>query len=151
MCVRVQMCVCVLRVCMWWKRRSGVSHGGSEFSRPAAQLSSCASSGEAPAFMGKSPLRFGSAFPGSHSEQLPQSADGAGDVSCHTPRNASELRHNMKSDHATGIISPLSVPLFKYTKQLLLRTPAIWGSVGVNTRQEFCSLILPMSCAFTPI
>lgn len=155
MCV----CVCVSRVCMWWKWCSGVSHGGSEFSRPAAQLSSCASSGEAPTFMGKSQGHFrwhSQGLRGSHWEEQPRSADTAGAISSYAPPNALCCqKHNMKSDHApltVGIISPLSVTLFKFTERLLQCMPAIWAPVKVNTRHEFGSLILLlMSCAFTPI
>ena len=59
----------------------------------------------------------------------------------------------MKSDHApltVGIIGPLSVTLFKYTERLLQCMAAIWAPVKVNTRHEFCSLILLlMSCVIS--
>lgn len=41
---------------MWWKWWSGVSHGGSGLSRPAARPLRVP--GEAPVFMGKSRLHF---------------------------------------------------------------------------------------------
>lgn len=50
-------CVCVwVSVCAWWKWWSGISHGGSGLSRPAARP--LCVPGEASVFMGKSQLHF---------------------------------------------------------------------------------------------
>lgn len=156
-CVRLCVCVCLegLHVVEMVQRCKSLWFGifpGPQLS--SAQLLRILRGGLR--VHGKVAAPFGMAFPGS----AQQSADTAGAVSSHASPNALYCQeHNMKSVHAplTGGGGGELLVLFQSHCSNILRDygkcmNAIWAPVKVNSRQEFCSLILLlMSCAFTPI
>lgn len=146
MCNFTELCVCRwLCVCMWWKWWSGVSHGGSGFSRAASQL--LCFPGEAPVFMGKSQLLFKWHSQGLRDSNtrlawgtpVPNTAEAVTSLARRSAVLLSETHFelwcNLKSDHAlltVGIISPLWVIVFKYTKQSLPCIFTIWVLCSQN-------------------
>lgn len=121
-CVRFCVCVCLegLHVVEMVQRCKSLWFGifpGPQLS--SAQLSSCASSGEASAFMGKSQRHLGWHSQGLRSRVLTRR--GLFPVTLHqmpsTVRNTTWKVSTLRWREG-GIISPLSVTLFKYTERL---------------------------------